>query len=300
MVPDTGNERESAAGGQRPLTWTKWATVAQVVVIVVGFIFVVYEFLPYRVVGYTAANPETGVSYWPSSITLWSQRLALAPAAAGMLVAVVTLVLRGRALWLRYLQIGLWLLALASFVYIVDVCAPFTGLEALYSVIGVGGIAGVVIIVLLTLTLRLRRPASRQPRWHWAFALLAAAMPCIAATSGPAYAYGPGYGTATGIITQCSAAEAKANSMVPGPSLVPSPFVTVSAQNQAGKIVASQHLPLRTGTRYRMRLLTGTYSINISTEASDGFDEYFDEWVFVPADEADEFDFNDSDAGCVW
>jgi hypothetical protein len=76
--------------------------------------------------------------------------------------------------------------------------------------------------------------------------------------------------------------------------------VIVSAQNQAGKTVASQRLPLRTsGARYRMRLLAGTYSINVSTESGDGY-EHYNDWEFIPADEADELDFNDSAGGCVW
>jgi hypothetical protein len=47
-----------------------------------------------------------------------------------------------------------------------------------------------------------------------------------------------------------------------------------------------------------MRLLTGTYSINISTESSDGY-EMYDNWEFIPADAADELDFSGSDSGCV-
>jgi hypothetical protein len=94
----------------------------------------------------------------------------------------------------------------------------------------------------------------------------------------------------------CPAAEAKAGGWGPDPSGV----VIASAQNQAGKIVASQRLPLRTsGARYQMRLLAGTYSINISTESGDGYGNY-DDWEFVPEDEADELDFNDSAGGCVW
>jgi hypothetical protein len=96
--------------------------------------------------------------------------LSVAPAGAGALVAVVGLALRRRARWLRYLQIGLWLLALASSVYIVSTSAPFTGLGLLSGPLVVGDIAGVVTIVLLTLSLR--RPVGRQPRrcsscWRW-------------------------------------------------------------------------------------------------------------------------------------
>jgi len=136
---------------------------------------------------------------------------------------------------------------------------------------------------------------SRRPHWTLAFVLLAAAMPYIAAASGPRYAYGPRTGTATGIVARCSAAVVKAGGWAPDPSLV----VTVSAENQAGQIVASQRLPLRTsGVRYRMRLLTGTYSINISTASSDGY-EMYDNWEFIPADAADELDFSGPEGGCV-
>ncbi len=148
--------------------------------------------LMWRIVGYTA-DLGTGVSFEPSSITNWSVLLSVAPAGAGMLVAVAALALRGRARWLRYLQIGLWLLALASSVYIVDTCAPLIGLGPLYGLLVVGDISGVAAIVFLILSLR--RPASRQPRWHLAFVLLAVALPCVAAGRGATYpAYGPGSG----------------------------------------------------------------------------------------------------------
>ena len=164
---------------------------------------------------------------------------------------------------------------------------PFTGLEPLYPLIIVGGAAGVAAVALLTRSLR--RPAGRQPRWHLAFVLLAAAMPCIAAASGPRYAYGPGYGTATGIVTRCSAAEMRAGGWGPETSR----FAIVSAQDQAGKIVATQRLPLRaSGARYRMRLLAGTYSINVSPQSGDG-PNFGDDWEYVPADAADEQDFNE-------
>jgi hypothetical protein len=180
----------------------------------------------------------------------------------------------------------------ASFAWITEAIAPFTGLEPLYGLITVGGAAGVVAVALLARSLR--RPASRQPRRHLALALLAAAMPCIAAASGLRYAYGPGFGTATGIVTRCTAAQARAEGWAPDHSQV----AIVSAQDQAGKIVASQRLPLRTsGARYRMRLPTGTYSINVSTQSGYG-PEYSDNWECVPTDAADELDLNDL-LGCV-
>ena len=119
-------------------------------------------------------------------------------------------------------------------------------------------------------------------------------MPCIAAASGPRYAYGPGFGTATGIFTRCTAAQARAGGWAPDHFQV----AIVSAQDQPGKIVASQRLPLRTsGTRYRMRLPTGTYSINVSTQSGYG-PEYSDNWEYVPTDAAGELDLNDL-LGCV-
>jgi hypothetical protein len=276
-MPDMGNEPESAVGGRLPLTWAKWAFVAQVVAIAAGVLAMASGLLMWRIVGYTAANLDTGVSFEPNSITNWSVLLSVAPAGAGALVAVVALTLRGRARWLRYLQIGLWLLALASSVYIADTCAPLIGLGPLYGPLVVGDISGVVTIVLLTLSLR--RPASRQPRWHLAFVLLAAAVPCIAIAAG-----GPtGSGILTGIVSRCPQA------------LDRSRVVTMSVQNQAGQTVASQRLPFRTsGARYRMRLPAGTYSINAAASGGSAGDT-----VYVPAHRTNEEDFNDSSLMCV-
>ena len=293
MMPDTANEPESATGDRLPPGGKHRATRAQVVAIVAGVIAMACVALMWRTLGDTMGNLETGVSYLPGWATTGRELLCVAPAGAGVLVAVAGLALRGRARWLRYLQIGLWLLALASFIYIAETFAPFTGLDPLYGPIVVNGVAGVVAVAYLALSLR--RPPNRRPHWTLAFVLPAAAMPYIAAASGPRYAYGPASGTATGIVARCSAAVAKAGGWAPDPSRV----VTVLAENQAGRIVASQRLPLSTsGARYRMRLLTGTYSINISTESSDGY-EMYDNWEFIPADAADELDFSGSDSGCV-
>jgi hypothetical protein len=285
-MPDTGNEPESATGGRLPLTWAKSATVAQVVAIAAGVLAMASGLLMWRIVGYTAANLDTGVSFEPNSITKGSVLLSVAPAGAGALVAVVALTLRGRARWLRYLQIGLWLLALASFVYIADTCATLIGLGPLSGPLAVGDISVVAAIVLLTLSLR--RPASRQPRWHLAFVLLAAAVPCIAIAAG-----GPtGSGVLTGIVSRCPPAMEKESGGAPDPSRV----VTVSVQNQAGRIVASQRLPLRTsGARYRMRLPAGTYSIN-AVAASGGS---AGDTVYVPKGRTNEEDFNDSSLMCL-
>jgi hypothetical protein len=280
-MPDMGNEPEGAAGdfGRLPFTWAKSATVAQVVAIAAGVLAMASGLLMWRILGYTAANLSTGVSFEPNSITNRSVLLSVAPAAAGTLVAVVALTLRGRARWLRYLQIGLWLLALASSVYIAGTCAPLIGLGPLYGPLAVGDIAGVVTIVLLTLSLR--RPASRQPRWHLAFVLLAVAVPGIAIAAGG----GPtGSGILTGIVSRCPRAPDH------------SPVVTVSVQNQEGRTVATQRLPFRTsGARYRMRLPVGTYTINAVAAWGDSAGDT----VYVPAGKTNEEDFDDSSLMCV-
>jgi hypothetical protein len=118
---------------------------------------------------WTAVSYDVGVSGW-------SPWLSVAPAGAATLVAAAGLALRGRARWLRYAQIGLWLLALASSVYIVNACAPVTGHRPL--AVARAACRGVI------LARSVRRPASRQPRWHLAPVLLAAALTCIAAGSG--------------------------------------------------------------------------------------------------------------------
>jgi hypothetical protein len=291
-MPDLGTDAESAVGGQLPLAWARRATVVQVVAVAAGVLAMASGLLMWRIVGYTAANLDTGVSFEPNSITNWGVLLSLAPAGAGALVAVVALTLRGRARWLRYLQIGLGLLTLASSVYIVGTCAPLIGLGPLFGPLAIGDIAAVVSIGLLTLSLR--RPASRQPRWHLGLVLLAVALPCIAAGRGATYSdYGSDSGILTGIITPCSLAEEKAAG-----GLDPSRVVTVTVQNQAGQTVASQHLPFRmSGARYRMRLPRGTYSINVVVSA---LGVGAGDTVYVPADKTNEEDFNDpAIAGCV-
>ena len=134
--------------------------------------------------------------------------------------------------------------------------------------------------------------AGRQPRWHLAFLLLAAAVPCLVAGCAGA-TYGPGSGNLTGIVARCTPAEVKAGGWAPDPAR----FVTVSAQNQAGRTVASQRLPLRTsGAHYRMRLLAGTYSINV---VSGSGDSSAGNTATVTADETIKLDFNDSSLMCV-
>jgi hypothetical protein len=130
------------------------------------------------------------------------------------------------------------------------------------------------------------------PATETAFAVSAVAVPCLlafvllVAFYGPTY--GPGSGTLTGIVAKCTPAE------LGGVPEDPSPVVTVFVQNLVGQTVASQSLPMRTsGARYRMRLLAGTYMVNISTGwgYSDGYT------VTVAANQTPEGDFNDS--GCV-
>ena len=72
--------------------------------------------------------------------------------------------------------------------------------------------------------------------------------------------------------------------------------VTVSVQDQAGRAIAAQRLPFRTsGTRYRMRLLAGSYSINA---ASAGGDSAGDK-LHVPANKTIEEEFDDPSLMCV-
>jgi hypothetical protein len=76
----------------------------------------------------------------------------------------------------------------------------------------------------------------------------------------------------------------------------PARVVTVSAQNQAGQTVASQRLPLTTsGATYRMRLLAGTYSIEVVSGLGDSS---AGNSATVTADHETELDFNDS-GGCM-
>ena len=265
----------------------KPATGTQVAALAAGLLAMVCVQLMWRDLGYTASNLSTGVSFEPDSITDWSVYLPLAPAGAEALVAVVALTLRGRARWLRYLQIGLWLLALAGFGYITAICAPLVGLGPVSPPLVAGDIAGVVTIALLTLSLR--RPGVRQSRWHLAFVVLAVALACVTVGRGAAYpAYGPGTGILTGIVAPCSPAEEKAAG---GSDL------TVSVQNQDGQTVASQSLRYTTsGARYRMRLPRGTYSINVGAPSGDSAGDT----VYVPAGNTNEEDFNDpADNSCV-
>ena len=202
-----GNEPESAAGGPLP-TGVKWANIAPVVPIAAAVIAMACELGMWQILGDTVWNPETGATFpLPGWFTTRWELLSVAPAGAGVLVAVAGLALRGRARWLLYLQIGLWLLTLASSVAITEALAPLTGVGPLYGLIIVGGVAGVVAVALLTRSLR--RPAGasragtwRSPRWRW---------PCpVSRLLAARYAYGPGHGTATGIVTRCSAAEDRA------------------------------------------------------------------------------------------
>lgn len=135
--------------------------------------------------------------------------------------------------------------------------------------------------------------ASCRPRWHLALVLLAASVPCVVTACATGATYGPGSGTLTGIVARCTSAEDKASNALPDPAR----FVTVSVQNQAGRTVGSQRLPLRiSGARYRMRLLAGPYSISA---ASDSGDSSAGNTATVTADETAELDFDDSAIACV-
>jgi hypothetical protein len=260
------------------------------VAIASGVVTMASGLLMWRTLADTAVNLSTGVSFLPDSLTTGIELRSIAPAAAAALTAIVALALGKRAGWLRYLQIGLWLVALASSVVIVDTCASFTGLGPLLGLLVTGDVSALLTVVLLTLSLRL--PASPQPRWHFAFVLLAVALPCIAVGTGAAYpAYGPSSGILTGIVVPCSPAEEKAAG-----GLDTSRFVTVTVQNQAGQTVASQRLPFTTsGARYRMKLPRGTYSLNAVTASASAGDT-----VYVPANETNEEDFDDpASSSCV-
>jgi hypothetical protein len=126
---------------------------------------------------------------------------------------------------------------------------------------------------------------SRQPRWCLAFALLAAAVPCLVAACATGV---PGSGTLTGIVGPCTSAD------VPGAVPNPARVVTVLVQNRGGQTVATQRLPLRRrGVRYRMRLPAGPYSISASAGGGSAGG-----MVTVTADETTTDDFTGA-AGCV-
>lgn len=280
-MSNMGDEPGSVAGGRLLPPWARSAAVAQVVGIAAGFLALACGLVMWRDVGYTMAVYNSPWSFPLPATTPTDEQLAVVPAAAAMLVALVALALRGRARWLHYPQIGLWLLVLASSIYIARACAPVTGTGMLYGPLLAGDVPVVVTVALLTLSLR--RPA----RWHLAFVLVAVAVPCLAATcTGPGY--GPGSGTLTGIVTKCTTAELKAVEEYPDAAR----FATVSVQNQAGRTVASQRLPLRTsGARYRMRLLAGFYSVNVITESGLASED----GATIMADSEAKLDFNQLD-----
>jgi hypothetical protein len=126
---------------------------------------------------------------------------------------------------------------------------------------------------------------SRQPRWCLAFALLAAAAPCLVAACATGV---PGSGILTGIVRPCTPADGQ------GAAPDPARVVTLLVQNQGGQTVATQRLPRRSGgVRYRMRLPAGPYSINASAggDSAGGM-------VTVIADETTTDDFTGA-ASCV-
>jgi hypothetical protein len=146
---------ETAAGGRLPLAREKLATAAQVAGIAAGILAMGSGQLMWRI-ALDALLALDGVwSPAPSSMTTWNALPFLAPAGAGALVALVALTLGGRARWLRYPQIGLWLLTLASSIYIAAACEHLAGLGPLCGPLAVGDVPVVITIVLLALS----RPA---------------------------------------------------------------------------------------------------------------------------------------------
>ena len=103
MVPGMGNGPASVPGGRHRLAWAGSAAVAQVVAILVGILAIVSGIEDFRIIR------EPGLSYaWTDQPpNVWV-------ASAGLLVAVVALMLRGHARWLRYPLIILWICELAS------------------------------------------------------------------------------------------------------------------------------------------------------------------------------------------
>jgi hypothetical protein len=286
-TPEVGMKPADVASGepQPGLTAAKLAAVTRVTAIVAGIFAVAGGLLMWRIAGYTAMDGGTGASFMPSWVNAGSVLLSVAPAGAGALVAIVG------ARGLRCARIGLWVLALASSVFIAETCAPFTGLGALYGALVVGDVPVAVTIALLALGLR--RAAGRQPRWHLELvplaagaAVLLAAVPLVTVSWGSPY--GPGSGTVTGFVAKCTPAEEKASGAGGDTSRV----VTVSVQNQAGQAVASQRLPFATsGARYRMTLPAGTYTVTAATTAgASGSDT-----TYLPAGRAIEVDFKPAD-----
>jgi hypothetical protein len=150
---------ESAAGGRLPLARETRAAAAQAAGIAAGILAMGSGQLMWGIALYTLLAPDGVWSPLPNSMTIWNELPFLAPAGAGTLVAIVALTVRGRARWLRYPQIGLWLLTLASSIYVAATCDPFTGLGPLCGPLAVGDVPVIITIVLLTLSRPSRQAA---------------------------------------------------------------------------------------------------------------------------------------------
>jgi hypothetical protein len=151
MIADVSDGGASTAGGQLPLGWLKSATVAQVVAVAAGILAMVSWIVMRRIILSTLVNRAT-LSWLP-----WKDQWhPVTYAGAGVLVAIVALLLRGRARWLHYPQIGLWLLVLAESWTVADDGLE-TGIRGVPAWLVAGDVPGVIAIVLLALSLR--RPA---------------------------------------------------------------------------------------------------------------------------------------------
>jgi hypothetical protein len=149
-----GNGPASVPGGRHPLAWAGSAAVAQVMAILAGILAMAGGIEDFRILR------EPGLSY------AWTDQPAnVWVAGAGLLVAVVALTLCGRARWLRYPLIILWVCELAS-------STAFTGLVLLFSPsaivppalawLAVGDAA--VLISLVALVLSPLRPPGKPSR----------------------------------------------------------------------------------------------------------------------------------------
>jgi len=150
-----GNGPASVPGGRHPLAWAGSAAVAQVVAILAGILAMASGIEDYRIIG-SALEPGLPHAWTGLQPDVWIE-------GAGLLVAVVALTLRGRARWLRYPLIILWICELASSI-------AFTGLGLLVSPSAIDrpvlawlavGDAAVVISLMVLVLIPLRNQGNR-------------------------------------------------------------------------------------------------------------------------------------------